>query len=158
MRDILAFAVFHYPRSPVTLGLLLIAQLVFGVPLWKDAQGGSSFGGLVFAEIILFVVLVLSFSAVYPLIIIASVLSRRNRILFAPHTLTATHDHLADETSLAKAEIQWSAIQRVAVTRKRYFLYLSRDNAIVIPRDSFASPQEEAAFIALCRERSGRAA
>lgn len=60
------------------------------------------------------------------------------------------------DLSSARVWYSWSTVQRVDESEDRMFVYVTRDQAVTVPRRAFASSSEAEKFVAIVRERLRR--
>jgi len=149
-RDILAFCLYHYPRSPFVIvsygiGFALISFTIFRA-LPKD--GNPVTNGIVFVgmELVVFSI----FVAVLALSALLSMISRKNKTVFTEHTIALGEESFITETPYSKTEQKWKIVQKLARTRKHIFIYVAQHMAHVVPRRAFRDDLEWEGFYDYC--------
>ena len=79
--------------------------------------------------------------------------SRRNKTLLTEHTITLAEGYFIEETAYGKTDHKWSAVQKLARTRRHTFIYIAQYAAHVLPRRAFRDDTEWEAFYELCKGR-----
>jgi hypothetical protein len=158
-RDLLAFNLYHFHRSP--LMLLILAGSVLPI-LWRfyaeipATKGlGSVLGQFLFAAAVLALVawLLLLF------VVVLTLLTRLNSNILTDHVVTITESSVMEETPNSRIETNWAGIQKIRSNKKYLFLYIAAHLAHVIPRRAFendASWQATFDCCILCKERSNK--
>jgi hypothetical protein len=75
--------------------------------------------------------------------------------LFGPHVLTITAEHLIEQGPKADHRFAVSSVQRIVLSPRHIFLFLSTLQGIVIPRCALASEQDAQALVALLERLTG---
>jgi hypothetical protein len=153
-RDIMAFCFYHYPRSPVVIGLYgigftIISFIVFQA-LPKDGDAMMKIIAFVIMELIAFSFL----AAVLALSVVLSMVSRKNKTVLTEHTITLGEKSFMEETPYNKTEQKWAIVQKLARTRSYIFIYVAQYMAHVVPRRAFRDDMEWDAFYQYCRQRT----
>lgn len=100
------------------------------------------------------------FTAIYPRLY-QSALTRnttqlygesRNRGLLGPHTMELQDDGVLDRTEYGERKTYWKGIERIEVTERYVFIYLSSISAQVVPRFSITEGDFDD-FVAELRRR-----
>jgi hypothetical protein len=160
-RDRLAFAAYHLPRNPLfllmTIGFFLFVTFESLVPALRESSAnqpvivrGIAF---IFVELLLALIIV----AFWAVITVLSMISRKNKPMFCEKTITLGDDGYVAESQYGKSETRWTMVQKLARTRRYIFIYLSQDNAVVIPRRAFENSTQWDTFYDLCKQRTNRA-
>lgn len=110
--------------------------------------------GFIFAELLL-ASLIVAFLAVITILTMAS---RKNKPLYCQRKITVGDDVFGTESEYGRSEARWSLIQKLVRTRSHIFIFLSQQNAIVVPRRAFESADQWHRFYEICREGRGRVA
>ena len=69
-----------------------------------------------------------------------------NEGVFLPTIFTAAEDGIGVKTDIADIKYAWKAIVRKTETDKYFFLFPNAMQALIVPKNAFASPQDLAAF------------
>ena len=136
--DVARFQRFHILRNPKTLRTLVIHALLIAVVgsfVWKS--------GISLAAAVLYIIL--------PLWVMPWVTRRQLRKHLATH---GRHSFALSpaglwttSTALGEGRVEWSAITEVVANEHMVMLYRNEQNAYIIPRRAFATPQEAEAFL-----------
>jgi hypothetical protein len=71
--------------------------------------------------------------------------------LIGPRRLTLSPGLLNYSTPISQMLNRWSGVERIALAREAFYIYLSSVQAIVVPRRAFGSDAEFAAFAQVAR-------
>jgi len=148
-RDWMAFNLYQTPRSrgiQVVLGVLL-AFIVFmelrrALTSWDDGDGALVnivvLLGLITvrASITLLVCIAASI-----LLFLVSYFSKANKAILTDYNGEFTDSFFTIETPSAKSEVKWTAVQKLARTKKYLFVYCQEAAAIIIPSRSVQGVQ-----------------
>jgi hypothetical protein len=159
IRDRLAFAAYHIPRTPMTLlisvGFILFItfeSIVPGIP--KDKPAVFQVFYVIFAEAILAFLV----AAFWTVIILAGMFSSKDKALMSERTITLGEDCFVSDTSFAHSEYKWPMVQKLCRTGRHIFLYLNKDSAVIVPRRAFESASQWDGFYDYCQNKTRRAA
>jgi hypothetical protein len=160
-RDRLAFAAYHLPRNPVLLminiGIFLFFTFAFVLPAALSLPSGHLVAKIitfVLVELLLAVVLILFLAS----ITLLTMISRRNKPLSCQRTLTVSDEAFVTESEYGRSEARWSIVQKLTRTRSHVFIYVSQENAVLVPRRAFESAAQWEAFYEICRQKTNRVA
>jgi hypothetical protein len=161
LQDLLDFAVYHYWHSPsvrrtlvlgwvVTAVLMLVATGILVGTVEADERWAA---GLIAGIPCMLLWLAL------PWLYFAAIRSSTSRMyresagsnlnLIGPRRLTLSGDLLNYSTPISQMLNRWSGVERIAVDREAFYIYLSSVLAIVVPRRAFGSDAEFRAFAQL---------
>ncbi len=159
--DRFAFAAYHLSRNPIillmTVGVLLFFAYNSVLPAIRSSPSVSLYAKVIafmFMELLLLIAVIV-FWAVLMLI---TMISKRNKPLYAQRTFTVAEDGLVTESEYGRSETRWKQVQKLARTRKHIFLYLSGEAAVVVPRRAFADAAQWDAFYEICKRGRSAAA
>jgi hypothetical protein len=158
-RDILAFCLYHYARSPIVLasyafgGALLSLTIVQAV---QSLPGNTPLYVKAFAFLFVEFLALTLVGALYAALLVLSMVSRRNKTVLTDHRFALAPESFVDETAYSKTEFKWSAVQKLARTRRYIFVYVAQHAAHVIPKRAFQDDAEWNAFYQFCRERTSK--
>jgi hypothetical protein len=159
VRDRLAFAAFHLPRSPmiilITVGFFLFITFESIIP---DIPKDKSLAFQIFYVIIAEAIQASIIFAVWTVIVLVGTISKKNKTLAAERTLTFSEDSFVSDTSFAHSEYKWPMVQKLARTGSHIFLYLNKDSAVIVPRRAFESSSQWDEFYDYCQSKTRRAA
>src|SRR5262245_32383841 len=123
-RDLLAFCLYHYPRSPVILGshavLLVLVLLIASSAIAKD---DTHFAAKIIALVLIALLAVLFMVAISAASVVLSVISRRNKTFLTEHTISLAENGFTSETPYARTDYKWSIVQKLARNRNYIFIY-----------------------------------
>jgi len=154
-RDIMAFNFYHHPRTPVFIGsyVVLIAFTSNTIFQWMVPKNvDTALRILTFA--VLELIALFCLTAVFVLSVVLSMVSRKNKTLFAEHTITLGEDSFTEETPYKKTEQKWAIVQKLARTKSYIFIYVAQHEAHIVPRRAFRDDAEWDAFYEYCRQRT----
>ena len=145
-RDLLAFCFYHYSRSPFVIGIYGIILFLISIQIVQALPNNVN---LIPKAILFFVTEMIAFiviAALLTILMIFSLVSRRNKTLLTEHELTIQDNTFSVETKYERAEHRWFAVQKLARTRRHLFIYVSQRSAHVIPRRAFKDRDEWNSF------------
>ncbi len=148
----LAFGLYHYPRSPIILGTYAVVVCFIS---WDAARSfPADMSGFAQAIVMLFVAATgsLIYTGVLAMVFVLGMLSRRNQTFLTEHAITVGAAFFVEETPYNRTEYNWLAVQKLARTKRYLFIYISQNAAHVIPRRAFASDADWQAFYAVCQQ------
>jgi hypothetical protein len=154
VRDQLAFAAYHFPRSPMmlfmTIGFLLLTSYLSVIPgIPKDKSLAFQISYLLFCEVVL-VFFIVVFCTV---IVLAGIISRKNKPLVAERTVSFGEDSFISESSYARSEYRWPMVQKLGRTRNHAFLYFNKNAAMIVPRRAFENASQWDEFYEFCKSK-----
>ena len=156
--DRLAFVAYHLPRNPVillmTIGSLLFLTFTAVVPAARSVRPDLPEFARVLAFVFVEMLLVLLLVAFWSLIIIVTMISRKNKTLICERTITLRDDAFATESQYGRSESRWPIVQKLARTRRHIFIYVNQSSAVVIPRRAFDSSARWDSFYDFCKQRT----
>lgn len=152
-RDIMAFCFYHYPRSPLVIGVygigFILVTLVIVQALPSDVSPVAKVITFFIMELIAFILI----AGFFALTVVLSMVSRRNKTLLTEHTITLADGSFVEETAYNKTDHKWSGVQKLARTRRHMFIYVAQYAAHVVPRRAFRDDTEWDSFYDFCRQR-----
>lgn len=157
-QDRLAFAAYHIPRNPfvliLTIGIFLFFTFESVLPAARalPADRPAIVGIITFVLVELLLVFIIV--AFWTVIVLLTMISRRNKPLYCERTLTAGDEVFVTESQYGRSETRWSLVQKLARTRSHIIMYTSQENAVVVPRSAFDSSTQWDAFYEICRQRT----
>jgi hypothetical protein len=158
IRDRLAFAAYHVPRNPLillmTIGCFLLITFTIMVPAVRQVPEDRPAYAKMIAFIFVELLLALFMIAFWGVIILLSMISRRNKPLFCDKTITLGEEAFIGESQYGKSETRWTMVQKLARTRSHIFIYLNQENAVVIPRRAFENAAQWDTFYDFCKQRT----
>src|SRR5262245_43297082 len=122
------------------------------VPIQRSIRFGPNDQRLLFA--VLEIIALSCLTAVFVLSVVLSMVSRKNKTLFAEHTITLGEDSFTEETPYKKTEQKWAIVQKLARTKSYIFIYVAQHEAHIVPRRAFRDDAEWDAFYEYCRQRT----
>lgn len=153
--DQLAFALYHFPRSPLflfaTIGFLLcitIGSVVPGIP--NDRPLAVKICFVIFCETLIAIFV----TTVWQIIVLAGIISRKNKPLLAERTMIFGEEGFVSETSFARSEFLWPTVQKLARTRRCIFLCLNKNAAVIVPRRAFEVASQWYGFHDYCQNKT----
>jgi hypothetical protein len=139
----------------VSAGFFLLATFGSVLPAVREVKAETPLQ--IFSKVIGFIVcealIVVFFVAMMAIVTLLSLISRRNKPLYCEKTITLGETHYIGESEYGMSEVRWAMVQKLARTRNHIFIYLSADNAVVIPRRAFESSTQWDEFYNVCRQR-----
>jgi hypothetical protein len=152
--DIMAFCFYHYPRSPLVIGTIVVGMGVLSFVFIQAIP--SEFTTM--AKIITFLVLealaFLLFAGLIAISVVLSMISSKNKTVLTDHTLTLNEESFFEETVYNRTEQKWNSVQKLARTRRHILIYIAQYLAHVVPRRAFQDDAEWNAFYQFCIERT----
>ena len=152
-RDLMGFCFYHYPRSPIVIGtyglgfVLLSSGILQALP--TDITPVAKVVTFLAMEFLAFLFIAGSFVV----IVVLSMVSRRNKTLLTEHTITLGEGSFVEETAYNKTDHKWAGVQKLARTRRHIFIYVSQYAAHVVPRRAFQNDTEWDSFYEFCKQR-----
>ncbi len=144
-RDLLAFQLHHFRRSPIMWLPVALLGLMFFLMASEQALLTRIVATVIFLILQLPVLL-----AFYAAILTLNLLLRKDRNS-PPETVTLSDAGLQIKTATSFQEHQWAGIKKVSHTRRHLFIYLTPSIACIVPRRVFASAGEWESFNEFCR-------
>jgi pSer/pThr/pTyr-binding forkhead associated (FHA) protein len=158
--DRLAYLVYHLTHHPI---ILLPVGAFLGITFYLILPGVVGLPGspslpvkvmnFLFNELLLALVLVAA--CVIPLLLL--MISPGSKPRYYDEKLTLGEQELIDECPYGKSEIHWTMMQKLVRTGHHIFMYLNRDNALIIPRRAFETDAKWDLFYDFCRQQTDRA-
>ena len=152
-RDIMAFCFYHYPRSPLVLGIYGVGFILVTLVIVQAIPGDVSPIAKVITFVIMELIAFVLIAGFFALTVILSMVSRRNKTLLTEHTITIADASFAEETAYNKTDHKWSSVQKLARTRWHILIYVAQHAAYVVPRRAFRDDIEWDSFYDFCRRR-----
>src|SRR5471030_1266677 len=119
--DIMAFCFYHYPRSPLVIGIYGIGFVLISIPIVEALPSDA----LLVVKAIDFLVLeFIAFAVIagfFAITVVLSMVSRRNKTLMTEHAIVLADDSFVEETSYNKTDCKWSGVQKLARTKRHIF-------------------------------------
>jgi hypothetical protein len=147
-RDLLAFQLHHFRRSPIVWLPVALLGLMFFLMAPDDALATRIVAAMIFLALVLPILL-----AFYAAALTLNLLLRKDRNS-APETVTLSDAGLQIKTATSFQDHQWTGIKKVCRTRRHLFIYLTPSIACIVPRRAFASADEWEAFSEFCRRKT----
>jgi len=152
-RDIMAFCFYHYPRSPLVIGVYGIGFVLVSLSIVRALPSDASPVAKVITFLVMELIAFLFIAGFFAVTVALSMVSRRNKTLLTGHTITLTDGSLMEETEYNKTDHKWSGVQKLARTRRHVFIYVAQYSAHVVPRRAFRDDAEWNLFYEFCRQR-----
>jgi hypothetical protein len=147
-RDLLAFQLHHFRRSPIMWFPVALVGLMFFLMAPEVALLPRIVSTVIFLILVLPVLL-----AFYAAMLTLNLLLRKGGNS-PPETVTLSDAGLQIKTATSFQDHQWAGIKKVCRTRRHLFIYLTPSIACVVPRRAFASAEEWESFNEFCRRRT----
>lgn len=161
-RDRIAFVAYHCPRNPIFIFMMLGAFLFFTFESVIPALHSLPADRSIFFKLILFVitelVIAVAIVGVWTVIMLATMISPKNKTLYCERAMTVGDDAFVIESEYGRSETNWSVIQKLARTRTHIFMYVNQENAVTVPRRAFESATQWDTFYEICRRSTARGA
>jgi hypothetical protein len=81
----------------------------------------------------------------------------KNKALLGPQELQLLHDGVKRVHPLSESKVAWSAIEKLVSSQKYFGLYVGAAQALIVPKRSFKSLENEGSFRARVEQLSGKA-
>jgi YcxB-like protein len=156
-RDIMAFCFYHYPRSPMVIVTYAIGFAFLSLMIAQTLPQTRSFLVKLITFLIMELIAFIFIAGIFSVSVVLSMISRRNKTLFADRTVTLTEDFIAQESVFTTSESKWSVVQKLARIRRYIFIYVSQHASYVIPRRAFRDDAEWDSFYEFCKRKTGSA-
>ena len=139
------------------LGLTLGFSLLFPlVDLFDPKLGSNPIGAKIFVFIFSAVAMFCFLTFVNAVFQIIFACSAKNRGLVGNHELTISDDCLTESTEFNDSSHRWSGFDKLRSSRNFFFLYVTENNVIYVPKKCFASVQEAKQFEELIQRKIGK--
>src|SRR5262249_33760191 len=139
----LAFAAYHLPRNPIililTIGIFLFFTFESVLPAARSLPADRPAIVGIIAFVLVELLLVFMIVGFWTVITLLTMISRRNKPLYCERTLTVGDEAFITESQYGRSETRWSLVQKLARTRSHIIMYLSQENAVLVPRRAFDS-------------------
>jgi YcxB-like protein len=160
--DRLAFAAYHLPRNPfflfISIGFFLLITFQSLVPAFRAAPAGLPLVVRVLMFILFELFLAGLIVAMWTVITVLTMISRKNKPLTCQRTLTLNDENFITESEFSRSETRWSIVQKLARTRRHIFIYVNQSSAVVVPRHAFENSPQWDAFYEFCKQKTAKAA
>jgi len=153
-RDLLEFQLYHLQRSPGFIVLDLGCVALLSYLFFPSSSEGIGLAPRLVGTVFFVAPFLLILLAVQLAIVALFLVSRRNKTLLTEHTITLGEDGFVEETSYARTDHKWLAVQKLSRTRRHLFIYVAQQGAHVIPRRAFRDEAEWNAFHLFCRRKT----
>ena len=165
MRAFLAYAQKKLPANRIVRigGNALLALFSVYWAATTDATGVKHplltkviFAGLVF--LLFFLLLKLLNFIVTRLVLWRAYTSEKNRGLICEHTITLTDEALIEATSVNEGKNLWKGIYQIKDDRDYIYVFITHNNAHVIPKRAFSTQEEASRFLQEAKRLHAKAA
>ncbi len=149
--DLFAFTVRGVLRNRILMGFIVLMQIFVirneFVSIRSDnARAISMTGATVVAIITGIITLIIGAFIGAALILLMTLTAKKAKGTLEKCLLTISEDGLATKSDTSETLRKWTAIYRIASTRKYLLIYWNESLALVIPKRAFASRAEAAEF------------
>ena len=145
-RDLFAFSLYHALRRRMLWAVIFSIPVIVVLTRCLSGECSSFMSGFLY-----WLAMTLFFFFFYWIIVILSIVFRIRtkgyRALMVPQRLVITESGILAETERGRADINWSAIQKMASTRNLFMIYTTPVNALLFPRRVFGSDEEFREFM-----------
>ena len=138
----------------MTVGFFLFITFTSMVPAVEKLPADKSATVRVIAFIFVELLLAVMIVAFWAIIILLTMISRRNKPLFCDKTITLGEESFVGESQYGKSELRWTMVQKLARTKRYIFIYIGQENAVVLPRRAFESSTKWDEFYDVCKQRT----
>ena len=156
-RDMMAFCFYHYPRTPMVIGVYGVGFALVSLALIQALPGNASLVVKITTFLIMDLIAFLVIAGFCAVLVVLSMVSRRNKTLLTDHTITLEDGSFVEETAYNNTDHKWTGVQKLARTRRHIFIYVSQHAAHVIPRRAFRDDTEWDSFYEYCRQKIPKA-
>ncbi len=80
----------------------------------------------------------------------------KNTAILGSHELQLLQDGLKRTHSQSESKVSWAAVDKLVSTRQYLGIYVAANNAFLVPKRSFDSPENERSFRARVEQLSGK--
>ena len=155
--DLIEFNLFHISHSPTIRRQVLLTQIVMGVLIFVGSTSAIFLRlGYLSLSIFIFVAVVsILGSFVYPYIYRRSAISQAqkllkegsNKSLLGYHEISLSSDGIIAKTLAGESKLNWASVEKVIENDKYIFIYIGAINAVVVPKNAFASNHQQKEFL-----------
>jgi hypothetical protein len=158
-QDLLALRKYHRAHPTKAERRLRVVGGFLGASLPLAAAAGALLLQVYHLVPLLYSVLCLLFGSCFFLLAVSellrwsirSALKRRERHALGWQRLAINSDGLVVTTELLRTEMKWAALHKIALAEGYAFLYISDDQAVILPRRPFAGDEEFQQFLTAAR-------
>jgi hypothetical protein len=152
-RDFLALNIYHFVRSPLGIGFLVVFMLLVGVAICSNFKEEDNLS-INIAILIITEMFFLGFSlALFFVIVVLMFISPKNKTMFTKTTLSIGEDSFVEETAYNRNEYKWPSVQKLSRTSGRIIIYVAQNLAISIPRRAFLEDRDWNSFYEFCQQK-----
>ena len=159
-RDRVALNAYGLPRNPfiffLNAGLFLFLTFQLSVPAFRAQPPDQPLAVRVIVFAIVECVLAAIIIGFCAVAVILTLISRRNKKFYSQRTLTLGDDAFVSESEYSRSETKWSLVQKLVRTRNHIFIFLSGQNAVIVPRSPFESREQWDEFYETCKRNKSR--
>lgn len=164
--DLLAFNLYHYQHSPTArrqyLGLWLVPAFIWLLVctgIWYLSDRGRGTPLRAFLELLPLFCGAPAYLIVFPWtyrrklrkMVDSMVGEGRNRGVFGRHRVTISSESVSESGEHGQTSTTWRAVERVAATDERAYIYTNALAAIVVPCRAFADSSQFEEFVRTAR-------
>ena len=150
----MAFCFYHYPRSPLVIGTIVVGIGVLSFVFIQAIPSEFTTMAKVITFLVLEALAFLLFAGLIAISVVLSMISSKNKTVLTDHTLTLNEESFFEETVYNRTEQTWNSVQKLARTRRHILIYIAQYLAHVVPRRAFQDDAEWNAFYQFCVERT----
>lgn len=159
--DFIEFNSFHIAHSPTIRKQLLLTRIALAVAalvlislLGQLNENHSTSGDYILGGII-GLVLFFGYPEIYRLSVVNNAKKMwnegNNTSLLGRHEMFLSPDGIFYKTRAGDSNMSWASIDKMLQNDKYIFIYIGAINALVVPKDAFASDRERKDFLAYVR-------
>jgi hypothetical protein len=166
--DFLEFNLFHISHSPTIRRQVLLTQIVMGVLIFVGSTSGIflSLGYLSLSIYIVVAIVSILATFAYPYIYRRSAISQAqkmlkegsNKSLLGRHEISLSSDGIIYKTFAGESKLNWQSVEKVLQNDKYVFIYIGAINALVVPKNTFASSGQQKEFLDYVNSNVGQVA
>ncbi len=149
--DIIAFNLYHLARSPIMIG---VGVLALSFNCWMSWQGFSESTSLL-VRLIVSTIFQFAFDVILAVVLLGVIIlgniSKMNKTVLTDFSITISPDSFISDSQFSHSELKWSAVQKLSRTRSYIFMYVTQHGAIVIPRRAFTTQETWDQFWLACQ-------
>ena len=145
-RDLFAFSLLHTWRRKLIWAVILIVPTAVTM-VWFGPEEWIGWGNVLFYWFLLVLFFAVFYWGIAILSIFLRIRTKGFRALLVHQRLVVSESGIQAETPRGKAELNWSAVQKMIATKKVFMIYTTPVNALLFPRRAFGSDEEFREFI-----------
>jgi hypothetical protein len=155
--DLVEFNIYHIANSPIIKKQILFSQIIGGLStaliflfIAYSSTQSVSIGviiGSLLAGALAFVGFLYFYRAINLWQVKRMLREGNNKALLGRHAVTLSADGIFYKMEESESKMSWNSVDRVAQNGSYIFVYMGSVNALVIPKNTFASISDQEKFL-----------